>query len=131
MLSKSTKNLSLPVSDKGDFVFVGEGDGFGQVEDEGFSGFDYDAGGAVFFQVFEGIPSYGGDIEAHVMVGFGGFDESPASGGAQLTGAFDHAVGSLDGFDGDDFLFLDGDGLSDVQPAYFFGDSPTELDIAF
>src|SRR5688572_15693963 len=81
------------------------------IDDYCLIGFDDQRFAAVAMNVFDGIGSDGGDIEAAVLVWLGHFDQRPSAIATELTRAFDHAIGTFNGFDGNDFLFFDGDGL--------------------
>lgn len=76
-----------------------------------------------------GLRSDGGDVESHVLIGLGDFDQHPAAGFAQRSGAGDHRIGAFDGFHGDDVFVFDGDGLADIQLAHLLGDVPSQLDV--
>lgn len=43
-----------------------------------------------------------------------------------MAGPLDTRVGSLNGFNGEHGLILDGDTLADIEPAQFFGGLPAE-----
>ncbi|KAJ3050531.1 hypothetical protein HK102_012282, partial [Quaeritorhiza haematococci] len=101
--------------DDGDAVAVGEGDDVGLVDDDGAVGLDGEDPAAGLVEVLDGGQADGGDVEPHVLLGLGHLHEGPAPGAAELAGAFDAAVGPLDGLDRQGGLLLDGDRLADVQ----------------
>lgn len=109
-------------------MLLGEGADFVQPEKEGGVGFDNDGGEAGFGGDADGVGSDDGDIEAHVLAGFGGFKEDGT--GGEGAAAADGGVGAVVAFDGEDGAFFDDEGLADVEGGDLFEDGPGEVDIA-
>src|SRR5712691_11175091 len=105
------------VADYGDSIAVGQFDHFGFFEDDGFSEFEDNAGGAGGVEFVDGGGSDRGDVQPHVLIFVGDFDAGPAAGFAEGAGAFDHGIGAFEGFDGDDLTIEHGDGLADIHAA--------------
>lgn len=122
--------LVAVVADDGDFVAVGQFHDFTALEDDGFAGFEDEAACAGGVHFFDGLHADGGDVEAHVGVFVGDLDEGPAADFAELAGPLDHGVGAFEGFDGDDILVKDGDGLADIHAADGLADGPAGMDVA-
>ena len=111
------------VGEDADTGFVGGGeDGFA-IEQERAAGFEGEAGGTGGAHGFDGAEADDGDVEAHVLVGLGDFDdgERAAEGGGgvaeaahEVAGAGDGGVGAFHGFDGDAGLGRDDDGLAEI-----------------
>ena len=91
--------------------------------------FDGEDGGAGGDERLDGAEADGGDVEAHVLLRFGDFDDGEAALRAEFAGAADAGVGAFDGFDGDRGAAFDGDALADVEPAHLLGERPAELDV--
>jgi hypothetical protein len=134
--------------DDRDTGLVCGGDDGGGIEQKGLPCFDGQAGGACGLHGANGGDSDDGYVEAHVLIGFGYFDdgEGAAQGGRglgfvcdvegteEVASAGDGGVGALHGLDGDAGLGCDDDGLTEVPggdslghgaavgyvPAFFF-----------
>ena len=128
--------------DDGDVGDVGGGEDGCGVEEEGFSCFDGEAGGAGGLHGLDGGEADDGDVEAHVLIGLGDFDDGEVAlqgGGAErvwliegaeeCSGAFDGSVGAFHGFDGDASLCGDDDGLSEVESGDAAGDGASVVDV--
>ena len=132
--------------DDGDVGEVGcVEDGRG-IEEEGLSGFDGEAGGAGGLHGADGGEADDGDVEAHVLIGLGDFDDGEAAlqgggvggvvqlvqrveGAEEGAGAFDGGVGTFHGFDGDTGLCGDDDGLTEVEGGDAVGDGSSVGDV--
>jgi len=80
-------------------------------------------------EVFDGFEAHGGDVGAAVVAGAGAFAEGPTRVFAEGAGALDHAVGALDGLDGEGVAAADGDGLADVEAKDLGEERPGEGDV--
>src|SRR5205823_3452151 len=87
------------------------------------------AAAAVVVEILDRLHADGGDIGSAVVPGAGALEEGPAGGAAGLGDPLDHAVGPLDGLDGDDIPVADGDRLADVQAQDLGQERPGELDV--
>lgn len=105
-------------------------EGFVSVDDDRLARLDRDRGPFGGMDHLDRLGADGGDIEAHVLVRFGDFDEDPAAAAAEFTGPADAGVGPFDRLDRQDGAVFDGDALADVEPPHLFGDVPTEADVA-
>ncbi len=104
--------LRLTHRDDAQSVAVRQRDHLGLVEQDRPAGLDRQDAGPGLVQVFDRRDADRRHVEPHVLLGLGDLDQRPAAGPAELAGAFDAAVGSLDGLDGQRGLFLDGDRLA-------------------
>src|SRR4051812_32669885 len=92
------------VADDGDFVAVGQFHDLGAFEDDGFAGLEHEAACSRLMHFFDGLRADGGDVEAHIGIFIGDFEEGPAADFAELAGPFDHGIGAFEGFDSEDVL---------------------------
>jgi hypothetical protein len=134
---------SLLVCDDGNAGLIGGSDDGCGIEHEGLPCFDGEAGGACGLHGVDGGDADDGDVEAHVLIGFGYFDdgEVTAEGGCGLSsvgeverakecaGACDGGVGAFHGFDGDAGLGGDDDGLAEIVGGDGLGDSAAVGDV--
>jgi len=113
----------------GDLEFVRFLDHLDAVEHDHISRGDRETRAAVLCEVFDGLESNGGNIGSAVVLGASAFGEGPSAFLAEFAGAFDHAVGAFDGFDGDDIEIADAQRLSDVEAQEFGEHGPHEIDV--
>ena len=125
------------LGDDGNAGLIGGGDDGGGIEEEGLASFDGEAGSACGVHGADGRDADDGYVEAHVLVGFGYFDdgEGAAQGGElgggvgqvvegaeEFAGAGDGGVGAFHGLNGDAGLGGDDDGLAEVVGGDGLGD---------
>jgi len=117
-------------------------DGCG-IEEERLACLDGETGCACGVHGADGCEADDGNVEAHVLIGFGYFDdgEGAAQGGGkvgigdyiegaeEVAGARDGGVGAFHGFDGDAGLSGDDDGLAEVVGGDGVGDGAAVCDV--
>jgi len=116
-------------ADDCDLEFVRSLDHLDSIEHDDISRSDRKARTSILREVLDGLESNGGDIGTTVVLGARAFRECPSAFLAEFTGAFDHAVGAFDGFDGDDIEIADAQRLSDVETQEFGEHGPDEIDV--
>ena len=110
------------------------------IEEQGSAGFEGEAGGAGVLHGLDGGDADDGNVEAHVLIGLGDFDdgEGAAEGGGfavgssvrkRVAGAGDGGVGAFHGFDGDAGLGGDDDGLAEIVGGDGAGDGAAVGDV--
>jgi hypothetical protein len=108
---------------------AGVGDDRGLIHKNGFFRFDCQDGRPGLDQFSDGDHPDRGNIEPHVLLRFGDFDQGESTLRAQFPGAADAGVGAFDRFDRQHRSALDRDALAHVQAAHLAGQMPTELDV--
>src|SRR5262249_40356686 len=107
-------------------VAVGQRNGVGLIENDGFAGFDCQDASPRFTHRFDRHAAASRHVETHVLLRFGYFDDHKVPGTAEFAGASDGAISTFDGFDGKHSAILDGDALADVEPAHLLGHLPAK-----
>ena len=109
-------------------MLVGQGAEAIRLDQQGASGLDGERGESGSGPGFEGEGSDDRHVEAKILVGLGNIDRNGLS-ATHEGAAFDCVVRPLESIDGEDGAVADHDGLSDVEPADFFGDAQAEVDV--
>ncbi len=125
----STTGAVLFPGDDGDVEFVSAFQQFFFFQHDGATGFEDEGGRTLRVEIVDGGDANGRDVKAHILVGVGGLAEDPAFAFAEFGGSLDEAIGAFDGFDGDDFAVLAGEGLADEEFVEAFEEGPGEVDV--